>query len=145
MIDLTFVQEDYSTAGTAPGNDALHRYVRALLARQQALDLLESIHQQINQIWSTMRRFLERPARAAQSPKAAEVKNTYRTLEKRREECIAALQDAECRANAAWQSLLTPNSLAPSRKSTGSPLPSRNKTNNRLARRKLEKACSGSC
>lgn len=88
--------------------EVLQHYVRALLARQQALDLLEMIHQQIHQVWARMRKLLDGSgAKAARIARAAQAQNSYRSLEKRREECIATLHQAELRANAALQLILT--------------------------------------
>ncbi len=113
MIEIPF----RGCGGTAAGEDSesLKEYVRALLSRQQALDLLESIQHQINEVWSVMRRLLDytgpatraTPAtRLARAAQAVQAQNSYRCLEKRREECIAALQHAERVANAALHAVL---------------------------------------
>jgi hypothetical protein len=100
-----------------------------MLARQQALDLLDSIHQQINQVWAMMRRLLERsPAaakageavRVARAAQAAKAQDSYRSLEKRREQCIAALHQAERRANAAMQAMLSVQPKADTRSGSNS-------------------------
>lgn len=103
------------------GNEALQQYIQALLARQHALDLLESTHQQIKDTWTTLRGLLEglgfpqkankvvRHARAAQ---ACAARDAYRALEKRRDECVAALHDAERRARDAWKAMFSSRSTS---------------------------------
>jgi phage-related minor tail protein len=156
MINAPFNQSDCTA--TDRENAALQQYVHALLARQQALDLLETIHQQINHVWSAIRRLLDgtgaavraaKAVRVARAAQAAQTQNTYRALEKRREECIAALHQAERRANAALQTILAANPQPASEENTDFPLPPRVRTNDRLAcrpvRRKLKSAFSGHC
>lgn len=119
MIDTQLSETQCVGAETEP--EALQNYVQALLARQHSLDLLESIHQQTNEVWATIRRLLETtgsgsarvtPAmRASRAAEAVQAKNSYRSLEQRREECIAALHQAERRANAALQTLLNSRPL----------------------------------
>ena len=153
MIDTTFNASDYTVAGR--NNESLQQYVHALLARQQALDLLESIQQQINQVWSVMRRLLEgtgsalraaKAVRAARAAQAAQAQSNYRSLEKRREECITALHQAERRANAALQTMLAAQPQPAARKSTDFAVSPRSRSNDRLVcragRRKLKNACS---
>jgi hypothetical protein len=126
MIDIQFSQPSCASAGGE--NAGLQQYVRALLARQQALDLLESIHQQINQVWASMRRLLDgrgaaaraQAVRAARAAQAAKAQSSYRTLEKRREECIAALHQAELTANVALQKILVASSQPASQKTPDS-------------------------
>jgi len=114
MIDIAYLQDQTAVADN--NNEGLHQYVRALLARQQSLDLLESLQQQIQEVWAIMRRLLDFPGAAAQASQsvrvaraaqAAQAQTSYRALEKRREECIAALHEAERNANNALQNLLT--------------------------------------
>jgi hypothetical protein len=146
MINIQFNQSDYTVAGQ--GNESLQQYVHALLARQKALDLLETIQQQINQVWSVMRKLLNGPGaavraakavRAARAAQAAQAKSSYCLLEKRREECIAALQQAECRANAALQTML----IRPQPASPDFALSPRILSHAKPARRKLKNVFSG--
>jgi hypothetical protein len=153
MIDVPFSQSNY--LGTDQEPAALQQYVHALLARQHALDLLDTIHQQINQVWATIRKLLEstgaavratQAVRVARAAQAVQAKNSYRSLERRREECIAALHQAERRANAALQAMLAARSTSPSRKTTDFHPSSSGRSNNRLIsradRQKLKSACS---
>lgn len=149
MIDLQLRQTGYVAAEGEP--EALQQYVRALLARQHALDLLDTIHEQINNVWGTIRRLLEgssaaraakaeRKARAAQ---AIEAKNSYRSLERRREVCIAALHQAERRANVALQSLIAMGANARLKTSefvASSPARTSSRLDCRSPRRKLKAA-----
>ena len=65
-----------------------------------------------------------RPCRAAQAVRvaraalAAQARNSYRLLEKRQEECIASLHQAELRANAALHGILIAGAKRPSRKTS---------------------------
>jgi hypothetical protein len=150
MIDTHYSQTDYTVAN--PEQQPLQEYVRALLARQQALDLLETTHQQIKQIWTVMRKLLDgagAASRAARAALATQTQSSYCSLEKRREACIAALHQAERRANAAWHAMLAARSNSPSRKTRNFP-PSSSARNNgrpvsRPARRKLRHALAERC
>jgi hypothetical protein len=139
MIDTPFSQADCGTAN--PEQEALQEYVRALLARQQALDLLETIHQQIKQIWTVMRKLLDgagaagraaQAVRIARAALAVQAQKSYHLLEKRREECIAALHQAERRANAALHAMLAARSKPPSRKTRNVPPSSRARHSGRM-------------
>jgi hypothetical protein len=156
MIDTHYSQADSAVA--SPDQEALREYVRALLARQQALDLLETIHQQIKQIWTVMRKLLDgagaagraaQAVRIARAALATQAQSSYHLLEKRREECIAALHQAERRANAALRAMLAARSKLPSRKTRNFPPSSRARHNGRPAcrpdRRKLRTALSERC
>jgi hypothetical protein len=156
MIDIHYSQADYAVAD--PEQEALQEYVRALLARQQALDLLETIHQQIKQIWTVMRKLLDgagaagraaQAVRIARAALATQAQNSYHLLEKRREECVVALHQAERRANAALHAMLSAGSKPPSRKTRNSPPSSRAQHNGRPVcrpgRRKLRNALSERC
>ncbi|MGD0812415.1 MAG: hypothetical protein ABSA83_02325 [Verrucomicrobiota bacterium] len=120
MIDTHYSQSDYTVA--EPEQEALQEYVRALLARQQNLDLLDMLHQQIQQIWTVMRKLLDgtgaagraaQAVRVARAALSAQAQKSYHSLEKRREECIAALHQAERRANAALHAMLAVRATAP--------------------------------
>jgi L-serine deaminase len=139
MIDTPFT----STEPTAePKQEALRQYVRALLARQQALDLLETIHAQINQVWTVMRKLLDDPGakgpaakalRIARAALATKAQQSYHQLERRRDDCIAALHQAERRANASLQFVLTANAKKSPRKARSSSTTLRRKFKNTLA------------
>ena len=140
MIETPFTQAECVAANR--GNEVLQQYVQALLARQRALDLLETIHQQINQAWSHMRRLLEnaglktgagKAIRVARAAQAALAQDSYRALEKGREECIAALHDAERRAHAAWQAMLSSPKSAAKKKTAFASAPSRSRNSRRPA------------
>lgn len=156
MIDTHYSQADYVSAN--PEQEALQDYVRALLARQQAIDLLDTIHQQIKQIWTVMRKLLDgagaagraaQAVRIARAALATQAQTSYHLLEKRREECIAALHQAERRANAALHALLAARSKLSSRKTRNFPPSSRARHHGRLVcrpgRRKLRNAFSEHC
>jgi hypothetical protein len=123
---------------TDPEHETLQQYVHALLARQKALDLLDTIQQRINQVWAVMRRLLDhsgapggatKAVRAARASQAVQAQNSYRSLDKRREECIADLHQAERRANAALQNMVAARPQPASSKNTGFPLHSRARSN----------------
>ncbi len=84
-------------------HDALENYARSLLARRQALDLLEAIHQHISLDFARMRQLLAGGCAAAQ---AAQAQSYHRSLEKKRQDGLAALAQAERRVNAACQAML---------------------------------------
>ena len=146
MIDLQFSQSNCVETGQEP--EAIQQYVHALLSRQHSLDLLETINQQINQVWVNIRRLLEgtsaaarltQAVRVARAAQAEQAKNAYRALARRREECIAALHQAERRANAALQLLLASRPKRPSRKSP------KLRRVSRTLRRKSRNTCSECC
>jgi hypothetical protein len=150
MIDIQFSQSDCAFADRE--HETLQQYVRAMLARQQALDLLETIHQQINHVWVVIRQLLDGmgvTTRTDRVVRAAQARNTYNSLEKRREECIAALHEAECRANTALHNMLDANPQLSSRKTSAYTQLSRAKSHEPLVcrptRRKLKNALSGRC
>jgi hypothetical protein len=156
MIDIQFSPSGRMVANRE--HEILQEYVRALLARQQALDLLETIQQQIKQVWAVMRKLLEgtgsaaraaQAVRAARAAQATQAQNSYRSLEKRREECIAALHQAERRANAALQTMLVAQPQPAFRKTPNFTMLSRARFNEhpvcRPAGRKPKNAFSGNC
>jgi hypothetical protein len=123
MIDTPLSQAGFGIADRK--QETLQEYVSALLARQQALDLLETVHQQINQAWATLRKLLgdavlsggaARTCQVTRTSLVAQARNSYRFLEKRREEYIAVLHQAECRANAALQGILAARAEAANRR-----------------------------
>jgi hypothetical protein len=149
MIDIPFTQSGCGVASRE--NEILQQYVHALLARQQALDLLETIQQQINQVWSGIRRLLDstgasiraaKAVRVARAAQAAQAQNSYRSLEKRREECIAALHQAERRANAALQTMLAAQPQPAPQKSTAFSFSPRSRSNDRTVCRSARRKTS---
>jgi flagellar export protein FliJ len=81
----------------------LENYARTLLARRLALDSLEAIHQLIGRDFERMRQLVAGGCAAAQ---AAQAQNYHRSLQKKRDDCQAALEQAERRVNAACQVML---------------------------------------
>ena len=156
MIDTHYSQPDYTVA--EPEQEALQEYVRALLARQQALDLLDMLHQQIQHIWAVMRKLLDgagaagraaQAVRVARAALSAQAQKSYHLLEKRREECIAALHQAERRANAALHGMLAMRATASPGKTRDPASSSRAQHSRhptcRNARRKLGNASTDRC
>jgi flagellar export protein FliJ len=83
--------------------ETMEHYAQALLVRQQATARLEEIQQELGAAWQELRARLAGGCSAGVANQA----HTYRqTLEKRREECAAALGVAERRVNAALQAML---------------------------------------
>jgi flagellar export protein FliJ len=83
--------------------EAMEQYARALLARQQVLELLEAIEQRISRDFARMRELLAAGCSAGQ---AAQAQRYHCSLEKHREDCVAALGLAERRVQAAFQAML---------------------------------------
>jgi flagellar protein FliJ len=83
--------------------EAMENCARALLARQQAVDLLEAIDQRIGRDDEQMRSLLAGGCPAAQ---AAQAQDHHAWLAKKRRECLAALEQAERRLHAASQAML---------------------------------------
>ncbi len=83
--------------------DAMDAYARTLLYRQQAVQRLEAVQQEISASWHELRSRLGSGFKASE---VAQAQNYHRSLEKRREECAAALSLAERRVNAALQAML---------------------------------------
>ena len=83
--------------------DAMDQYARTLVARQQALERLEAVQQQLSAGWQELRQALERGCPAAEATRMQEY---HRLLEKRRDECLSALGLAERRVNAAFAAML---------------------------------------
>jgi DNA repair exonuclease SbcCD ATPase subunit len=122
MIDTPLSQSGFKVADRK--QETLQEYVCALLARQQALDSLETIHQQIHHVSAAMLKLLDdappsnqstKRLRAERAAMAAEAQNSYQQLENRRDECIALLHQAECRANAALHGILVARAQAETR------------------------------
>jgi flagellar FliJ protein len=84
--------------------DALDQYGRTLLLRQQAVSQLEMVRQTLAAGWQELRELLSHGCEAAA---VSRMQAYHKTLEKRRDECIVALNVAERRVNAAFASLMT--------------------------------------
>jgi flagellar export protein FliJ len=82
---------------------AMENCARALLVRQQAVDLLEAINQRIGSEDEHMRGLLGGGCVAAQ---AAQAQDHHAWLEKKRRDCLDALEQAERRLSAASQAML---------------------------------------
>ncbi len=83
--------------------DAMDNYARALIARQQAVERLEAVQQQLHASWQDLR---DQLARGCTAGKAAQLQNYHRALEKTRDERSAALGLAERRVNTAFAAML---------------------------------------
>ncbi|MGA2175606.1 MAG: flagellar export protein FliJ [Verrucomicrobiota bacterium] len=103
MKAFRFTLEAVRTVRQRQENDALELYARALLARQQVLDALEAVDGRINDDWSHIRQLLANGCSAAQ---AAQAHRFHRSLEKERDDCVAALGQAERRVQSASQAML---------------------------------------
>jgi flagellar export protein FliJ len=104
MKAFRFTLEAVRTIRQRQENEALEFYARALLARQHALDSLEAIHRLIGDDFARTRQLLALGCTAAQ---AAQAQNYHRSLERMREDAVAALEQAERRVKAASQAMLT--------------------------------------
>jgi flagellar export protein FliJ len=103
MKAFQFSLEAVRTLRLRQENDALERYARALLVRQQALDAVEAASERIHAHWGEMRRHLSRRCSALQ---ARQLQEHHGVLERRQQECVAALRAAERAVNAASQIML---------------------------------------
>jgi flagellar export protein FliJ len=103
MKAFRFTLEAVRTVRQRHEQEAMEQYAQALLARQRALSRLEEIQRQLNVAWQEIRTRFSAGCTAAQ---AVQVHGYRQTLEKRREECAAALGEAERRVNAALQVML---------------------------------------
>jgi flagellar export protein FliJ len=103
MKTFRFTLEAVRTLRQRQEQEALENYARALLARQQVLAALTDMDQRIGRDFTQMRKLLSGPCTAAQ---AAQAQNFHASLEKKRDECVAALGHAERRLNAASQAML---------------------------------------
>jgi flagellar export protein FliJ len=104
MKTFRFTLEAVRTVRQRRENEALEIYARALLARQQVLDMLEAITQRIGEDFAQMRRLLTGGCTAEQ---AAQAQKYHASLEKMRDDCVATLGQAELRVNASSQAMLT--------------------------------------
>jgi flagellar FliJ protein len=103
MKAFQFSLEAVRTLRQRQENDALEHYSRALLIRQQAIDALDTAREQIQAHWGETRRLLSSPCPANQ---IRQLQDHGGVLERRQQECVAALRIAERGVNAASQLML---------------------------------------
>ena len=96
MKAFRFTLEAVRTVRQLQENEALERYARALAARQMARDSLEAIQERIMDDFALMRC----------AARAAQAQNFHHSLEMTRRNGVAVLEQAECRVNAACQTML---------------------------------------
>jgi flagellar export protein FliJ len=104
MKAFRFTLEAVRTIRQRQENEAAEFYARALRGRQNALEALDAIHHLIVNDFKRMRQLLAGGCAAAQ---AAQAQNYHRSLEKMRQDAAVAVEQAECRVNAASQAMLT--------------------------------------
>src|SRR5579863_2941880 len=100
MKAFHFSLEAVRTLRLRQENDAMEQYARALTARQMAIDALDEVRDRINTHWNEMRRRLGEGATAGL---VRQLQEFERTLERRQEECVAALRTLERVVHAASQ------------------------------------------
>jgi flagellar export protein FliJ len=103
MKAFRFTLEAARTVRQRKENDALEEYGRALAARQQVLSSLEVMDARIVDDWSHIRRLLSGGCNAAQ---LAHAHSFHRSLEAKRNDCVAALGQAERRVQSASHAML---------------------------------------
>jgi flagellar export protein FliJ len=103
MKAFRFTLEAVRTIRQQKEQEAMEQYARALLSRQQVLDLLAAIEQRISRDFTRMRELLAGGCSAGQ---AAQAQSYHCSLEKHRDDCVAALGVAERRVQAAFQAML---------------------------------------
>ncbi|HEY3863213.1 MAG TPA: flagellar FliJ family protein [Verrucomicrobiae bacterium] len=84
-------------------NDALESYAGALLARQQAIDLVEGIEQRLREHYGQI---LQMVAGGCAASQAAQAQNYHRSLTQRRDEAAAALRKADGRVSSACDAMM---------------------------------------
>jgi len=103
MKAFRFTLEAVRTLRQRQEQEALENYARALLARQQVLDMLTDMDQRIGRDFVQMRKLLAGRCTAAQ---AAQAQNFHASLEKKRDDCVAALGKEERRVNTTSRAML---------------------------------------
>jgi flagellar export protein FliJ len=103
MKAFRFTLEAVQTLRQRQEHEALEEYIRALLARKQALSVLEAIDASIGRDFAQMRKLLAGGCTAAQ---AAQAQNYHYALEQQREQSAAALGKAERWVNEASKAML---------------------------------------
>ncbi len=103
MKAFHFSLEAVRTLRQRQENEALEQYSRALMVRQQAIDALDSARDRIQAHWAETRQRLSSQCSASQ---LSQLQDHGRVLERRQQECVAALRAAERGVNAASQLML---------------------------------------
>jgi flagellar export protein FliJ len=103
MKAFRYTLEAVRTVRQRQERDALENYARALLIRRRALDVLEEVDESIGRDYAQMRRLLAGRCTAAQ---AAQAQAYHRSLETKRDGCLATLGRAERGVNAACKAML---------------------------------------
>jgi flagellar export protein FliJ len=103
MKAFRFTLEAVRTLRQRQEQEALENYARALATRQQVLNLLTDIDQRISRDFVQIRKLLAEGCTAAQ---AGQAQAFHASLQKKRDDCVAALGKAERRVNAASQAML---------------------------------------
>ncbi len=103
MKSFHFTLESVRTLRQRHEQEAMDQYARMLLARRLAMDRLEAVQKQLSAGWQELRQLL---ARGCEAASVTRIQDYHRSLEKRRDEFVAALGVAERRVNAAFQSML---------------------------------------
>lgn len=81
----------------------MEQYAQALALREQAVNRMAAISQELNDGWQELR---VRQAKGCAASEAAQIQEYHRSLVRRRDDCAAALGIAERRVNAALQGML---------------------------------------
>ncbi len=103
MKKFSFTLEAVRTLRRRQEHLAVDHYVRALLARQKAVDVVDEIQRQIERNRLELGRLLSAGCTAAQ---AFQLSNYHRFLEKQRDEHMSALALAERALATAFQAML---------------------------------------
>src|ERR1700728_1043481 len=103
MKSFRFTLEAVRTLRQRQEQIAMERYAEALAFRQQALDRLEKIGQELSAGMQDLRARLIQGCAASEAAQAGEY---HKSLAKRRDEFTLALNHAERRVNAALQNML---------------------------------------
>jgi len=103
MKAFRFTLEAVRTLRQRQEREALEDYIRALLDRQQVLQLLEAVDQSIARDFAQMRQLRAGGCTGAQ---AAQAQNYHCSLEMMRDNRLADLGDAERRVNEASKAML---------------------------------------
>jgi flagellar export protein FliJ len=103
MKAFRFTLEAVRTLRQRQEQEALESYARALLARQQVMQALEDMDQRVGRDFEQMRSLRAGRCTAAQ---AAQAQNFHASLEKKRDDCLEALGQAERQVNAACRAML---------------------------------------
>jgi flagellar export protein FliJ len=103
MKSFRFTLEAVRVVRQRQEQNAMENYARTLLARQQAMERLDAVQQQMHAGWQEFRDLL---ARGCAAGTAARLQLCLRALERRREDHVAALGLAERHVNAAMTAML---------------------------------------